>query len=191
VIPAGELVQMPVEDLPAQGWTEAFHRGTTATMAAVYQEHFVTVRSAVFGVLQGADGETVIHEVFFRILSNEDLRRAYRAGSFASWLFAVSRHHAIDYARRRAREAPFGLEPAGEVPSCRLHEQIEARLLMRRFREQVLPPEWIPVFDARFVRQLDQRQAARAIGVPRTTLVYREHRIRRLLRAFLLSTEGG
>jgi RNA polymerase sigma-70 factor (ECF subfamily) len=61
---------------------------------------------------------------------------------------------------------------------------------MRRFREQILPPEWIPVFDARFVRQLDQRQAARAIGIPRTTLVYREHRIRRLLRAFLLSTEG-
>jgi RNA polymerase sigma-70 factor (ECF subfamily) len=69
--------------------------------------------------------------------------------------------------------------------------QIEARALVRRFREEVLPPEWVSVFDARFVRQLDQREAARTVGIPRTTLVYREHRIRRLLQEFLLAGEGA
>ena len=38
---------------------------------------------------------------------------------------------------------------------------------------------------ARFLEQLDQRQAARKVGISRTTLVYQEARIRRLLRRFL------
>lgn len=165
-------------------------------MEAMYREHFGTVRAAVFGVVRGADGETVIHEVFLRLISHEELRRAYRAeaGTFSSWLYTLARNHAVDYARRRARETPTGLSPADDSPGDQrtpstLPQQIEARALVRRFREQVLPAKWVSVFDARFVSELDQREAARSLGIPRTTLVYREHRIRCLLRAFLRSGE--
>ncbi|HEY3669201.1 MAG TPA: hypothetical protein VGL19_24550, partial [Polyangiaceae bacterium] len=92
-------------------------------------------------------------------------------------------------ARRRARETPDGLVPTREASTVRIEEQLEARALLLKFRSEVLPAEWEGVFETRFVRQLDQREAARSLGIPRTTLLYREHRIRRLLRAFLLQPE--
>ncbi len=169
---------------------QAFYRGGEDAMAATYREYFRTVRAAVFGVVRGADGETVIHEVFLRLISDEELRRAYRAeaGAFSGWLYTLAKNHAVDYARRRARETPTGLSPGDERSAATLSQQIEARSIVRRFRE-MLPAQWVSVFDARFVSQLDQRRAARSLGIPRTTLVYREHRIRGLLRAFLLAGE--
>jgi RNA polymerase sigma-70 factor (ECF subfamily) len=192
VLGADKLASVLFEDAeasaPVDSFTGAFHQGGAEVIAFVYQAHFGTVRAAVRAILSGADGETAIHEVFMRLLSKEDLRRAYRGGSFSSWLFTVAKNHAIDFARRRDREKPSGLALDPGVTHSALDEQIEARSLVRQFRER-LPEQWVPVFDARFVRQLDQRTAARALGVPRTTLVYREHRIRRLLRAFLLRSE--
>jgi RNA polymerase sigma-70 factor (ECF subfamily) len=172
----------------ADDWKESFYRGGTAIIAAIYRGHFGTVRAAVSGILPGADGETVIHEVFLRLLSSESLRLAYRGGTFSSWLFTVAKNHAIDYARRRARETPMGLDLGPGASDTALEDRIAARSLVQTFRG-ALPPEWVAVFDARFVDQLDQRAAARSLGVPRTTLAYRELRIRRLLRTFLLSTE--
>jgi RNA polymerase sigma-70 factor (ECF subfamily) len=185
------MLAAPEEDRdpPEESFTQAFYEGGPAAMSALYRTHFSTVKAAVAAVLPGADGETAIHEVFLRLISNEQLRRAYRTGSFSNWLFTVARHHAIDCARRRARETPAGLtvqEHEGNFAA--LENELEARALIRKFRDR-LPTEWLGVFDARFVDQLDQRQAARAAGVPRTTLVYREHRIRSLLRAFLLDGE--
>ena len=172
-------------------WIADFQAGHAATMAAVYRQHFELVRSAVAPILRGADRETVIHEVFLRLLSIEKLRRAYQGGSFASWLFAVAKNHAIDYARRRARETPGGLVPSAEGATEHIEKQLEARLLVQQFRREVLPPEWHGVFEARFIRQLDQREAARLLNIPRTTLLYREHRIRGLLRTFLLHPDAG
>jgi RNA polymerase sigma-70 factor (ECF subfamily) len=192
MLQVGEVAEMlPSADADTvpTAWIEAFYRGGPDAMAIMYREHFGTVSAAVLTVVSGADGETVIHEVFFRLLSNEGLRRAYRAcaGNFSSWLYTLAKHHAIDYVRHRARETPSGLSPGEEGAASQLSHQIEARVLVRRFREEVLPPEWVSVFDARFVRQMDQRRAAQLLGIPRSTLVYREHRIRSLLRTFLLA----
>jgi RNA polymerase sigma-70 factor (ECF subfamily) len=169
-------------------WTQAFHRGGHAVIAAVYREHFGTVKAAVSGVVPGADSETVIHAVFLRMMTSAELREAYQSGSFSSWLFTVAKRQAIDYARKREREQPAGLTPEPEQRACEVEAKMEARALIRRFRDHVLPAEWVSVFDARFVNQLDQRDAARSIGMPRTTLAYRELRIRRLLRKFLRTT---
>jgi RNA polymerase sigma-70 factor (ECF subfamily) len=169
-------------------WTQAFHRGGHAVMAAVYREYFGTVKAAVSGVLAGADAETVVHAVFLRLMTSAEIRQAYRTGSFSSWLFTVAKRQAIDYARKREREQPAGLAPEPAQGACEVEARIEARALIRRFRDHVLPAEWVSVFDARFVNQLEQRDAARAVGVPRTTLAYRELRIRRLLRKFLRAT---
>jgi RNA polymerase sigma-70 factor (ECF subfamily) len=172
-------------------WTTGFYEGRAAAMADLYREHFELVRCAVSGVLGGADGETVIHEVFFRLISNEELRRSYQSGTFASWLFVVAKNLAIDYARRRVRETPDGLVPGLSAAGVGIEAQIEARSLLRLFCEALLPAGWLSVFELRFVRQLDQRTAARAAGIARTTLAYREHKIRGLLRAFLLDQESS
>jgi RNA polymerase sigma-70 factor (ECF subfamily) len=139
-------------------------------------------------ILSGADRETAIHEVFARLLSNAELRRSFRGGSLAAWLGTVARHHAIDLRRRLVREAGIVNRETG--PDIGDWEQAaEARLLVERFRRQWLPAEWLGVFELRFLAQLPQAEAASRLGIHRTTLAYRELRIRRLLRQFLLGND--
>jgi RNA polymerase sigma-70 factor (ECF subfamily) len=171
------------ESSPA--WLADFHAGRRATLEAVYRDHFATVRQAVGRVLAGDDQETVIHEVFFRLLSSEELRRSYRGGSLGAWLTTVARNQAVDHVRRYRRERSGHHPSAADAGAGGATEQLEARLVVERFRAR-LPPEWVPVFEARFLLQLNQREAAAALGMHRTTLAYRELRIRALLHRFVL-----
>jgi RNA polymerase sigma-70 factor, ECF subfamily len=105
----------------------------------------------------------------------------------------VAKNHAIDYVRRHGREIladPADLLEANlRQHTPRLDEVADGRQLLERFRERILPPKWRPVFEACFVRQLTQREAAEELGLARTTLLYQQHRIRALLRSFLLEAE--
>jgi RNA polymerase sigma-70 factor, ECF subfamily len=169
-------------------WLSLFHAGDGRTMEECYRNHFGTVTRAVGAILRGPDQETVTQDVFCRLLSNADLRRSYQGGSFAAWLATVSRNQALDYRRRSDRERPSGIDAAIGVE--RAHpggaDEAEARMLVERFRREVLPPKWIPVFEACFLRRLSQREAAVALGMRRTTLAYQELQIRRLMRRFFL-----
>ena len=137
-------------------------------------------------LLGAADRETAIHELFSRLIGNADLRRSFQGGSFAAWLATVARHQAIDTWRRSARETGAPADDPAIPETSNWEEAAQARLLVERFREDHLPPDWQGVFDLRFLQQLPQREAATRLSLPRTTLVYREIRIRRLLRRFLL-----
>ncbi|MBC8132688.1 MAG: sigma-70 family RNA polymerase sigma factor [Deltaproteobacteria bacterium] len=168
-------------------WLARFHAGERAVTEEVYRGFLDTVDRGVAGVLQGADRETVVHEVFLRLMTDAALRQAFHGGDLGAWLLVIARNHAIDYARRRNRETPSGLEVSAPQSSpdalaCRA----EARLLLDRFWTELLPPKWRGVFEARFVRSLSQTEAAIELGVHRTTLMYQELRIRQLLREFLL-----
>lgn len=169
-------------------WVAAFHRGESPAIEDCYRDHFATVADAVRGVLDSADRETIIHEVFSRLIAGEDLRRSFRGGSLAAWLTVVARNHAIDYRRRRARETAL---PAaiGEAQADSSEETTEARMLLERFRSEHVPPGWAGVFELCFLRQMSQRDAARVLGIGRSTLAYRELRLRRRLRRFLLEDE--
>jgi RNA polymerase sigma-70 factor (ECF subfamily) len=70
-----------------------------------------------------------------------------------------------------------------------VNDLADARLLLERFCRDVLPTKWRPVFETCFVRQLTQRDAARELGISRTTLLYQQHRVRALLRKFLLEVD--
>jgi RNA polymerase sigma-70 factor (ECF subfamily) len=169
-------------------WLPGFHEGRRDAMENCYREHFGTVDAAVSRVLQGADRETVVQDVFARLLSDSKLRLAFKGGSLTAWLGTLSRNLAIDFARHRRFEQPGGLMPAGDsvhAPQA-IERQAEVRLLVERFRDECLPPRWAPAFEARFVRQMDQVSAARHVGISRTTLAYQEYRIRGLLRRFTL-----
>jgi RNA polymerase sigma-70 factor (ECF subfamily) len=183
----------PPEAVPLTGdlWLAGFHDGTPEAMEVCYREHFATVDAAVASVLRGADRETVVQEVFARLMSDPALRLAFKGGRLTAWLGTLSRNLAIDFVRHRKFELPDGLMPAGDRADT--DEAVERRadlnLLVERFRKECLPPQWSAVFDARFVRQLDQADAARHVGIRRTTLAYQEYRIRRLLRSFALRGE--
>jgi RNA polymerase sigma-70 factor (ECF subfamily) len=167
--------------------------GTTPEFEAFYRDNFAVVGRAVGQVLTGADKETVVHEVFLRLMTNEQLRSRFHGGSLTAWLSTVARNHAIDYLRRRKLEQPSeaGEEFVGEVEDAdQFERRAEARILVERFRQEHLPKKWGQVFELRFLQQLEQQQAAQKLGMSRTTLAYQEYRIRALLRRFLLKLEN-
>ena len=175
-------------------WLRRFQEGDRAVIEEVYRQHFMTVARAVGLLLEPADKETAIHEVFLRLLTQPTLRSSFREGDLGAWLAVVARNHAIDCARRRSRELPAGsgadlrasqTGDAGDAGESGESKTI-ARMLIDRFRREVLPPKWAGVFEMRFLRQLSQVESARLLGARRTTLAYQEARVRRLLRRFLL-----
>jgi RNA polymerase sigma-70 factor (ECF subfamily) len=132
----------------------------------------------------------VIHEVFSRLLAQEQLRASFHGGSFGAWLATVARNQALDYRRRWMRERPWSERPDSDAQSTEAwEEEIQARLLIDQFTRECLPAEWRDVFELRFLQQLSQREAATQLGLHRTTLAYRELRIRRLLKHFLLERD--
>lgn len=165
-------------------WLEAFHAGDRGVLEGCYREHFGAIERAIGGVLGGADRETVIHELFSRLMASDELRRAFTGGSFVAWVCTVARNQAIDYQRRRGRETSISDEVAG----VSWQEAADARVLVERFKRG-LRPDWVGVFELRFLQQMTQHEASRALGLHRTTLAYRELRIRRALRVFLLGDE--
>jgi len=186
-VPGGDAPERP-------RWLDDFHEGSRAAMTELYVDQFGAVERAVGRVLQGADKETAVHEVFYRLLADAELRLSFRGGSLRAWISTVARNHALDYRRRRERERPAGAaeDVCSEVQDVSTFEEsLEARSLIERFRRDKLPEKWRAVFEARFIGQLHQSEAARALGIHRTTLLYQEFRIRQLLRAFFLRGEAA
>ena len=180
--------------LTAETWLVAFHAGDRAAVEQCYRDHQPAVAAAVGRMLSAVDAETVTHEVFYRLLTDANLRANFQGGNFAGWLTRVATNRAIDHLRRsRREESALSEEHAAETDTgaaaTRVDEELEARLLIERFRREWLPPAWAGVFETRFLRQVPQRQAARELRMHRTTLAYREHRIRKLLTKFLVRTE--
>ncbi|HVH45970.1 MAG TPA: sigma-70 family RNA polymerase sigma factor [Labilithrix sp.] len=179
-------------DSDDEQWLARFHAGERAILEQCYRDHSAKVLWAAARVLSSVDAETVVHEVFYRLLSEAKVRHSFRGGSLRAWLMQVGSNAAVDFLRRRRRDV--GIEPdddgAPDVDPARIDEEVEAKLLVDRFRRERLPPKWHAVFEVRFLRQLSQRDAARELRIPRTSLVYQEQRIRELLEEFLLGTEG-
>jgi RNA polymerase sigma-70 factor (ECF subfamily) len=173
-------------------WLQRFHAGSKMVIEECYREHYGVVERSVRAVVRGTDKETVIHDLFLRLLEERSLRESFRGGSFPAWLTTVARNLAIDTVRKK-REEPAGVSPdafpAGP-PTPAFDESADARMLIDRFRRERLPAKWAPVFEARFLKQLDQRSAAQSLSMHRTTLVYQEMRIRSLLRDFLLGDDA-
>ena len=192
--------ERPAHSDECDGWLERFHAGDRDVLGACYEDHFGTVSRAVGRVLHGADRETVVHEVFLALIAEERVRRSFRGGAFRAWLSTMARRRAIDYARRHGRERLVepavadalhgGASRAGDSPE-RIVEGAEARRIVADFVREILPEKWREVFEARFLRQLSQREAARALGMRRTTLAYQEMRVRGLLRRFVLRQRGA
>jgi RNA polymerase sigma-70 factor (ECF subfamily) len=184
------MTAVPEED--DDGWLEAFRRGDRDVIEQCYRRYYPVVQAAMGTMLGVADRETVVHDVFLRLLSEPAMRASFSGQSLGGWLAAIARNRAVDLSRRARREALMASpdEVVPEIPvDAGAHEDHVMRLLLDGFRREHLNPEWAPVFEARFVRQMTQREAARHLGIHRTTLAYRELQIRRRLKAFMLSAE--
>lgn len=175
-------------------WVDRFHQGDRRALEECYRQYFPAVERAARGILNPDDAETVVHEVFSRLIANRDLRCSFRGGAFTAWIATVSRNLAIDYRRRLGREVSLstsdeedeGASAAASAAGSRWEDAAEARMLVERFRREHLDPKWDGVFEMRFLQQLPQREAAQRLGINRTTLAYREVMIRRALKRFLI-----
>lgn len=176
---------------PDADWLRRFHAGDRVILAKCYRELFGTVFAVVGEVVDGTDRETVVHDLFEKLISRPEVRANFSGGSLAAWLRTLARNQAIDYTRRHSREVQFESTTAARMapPYSDPASASEARLLLERFRRDVLPVKWAAVFEARFVLQLTQREAAARLGMHRTTLAYQEARVRGLLHKFLLRAE--
>jgi RNA polymerase sigma-70 factor, ECF subfamily len=172
----------------AETWIVRLHAGDRSVLEEVYREHFAAVDRAVRAVLSCvADRETVVQEVFYRMVTMPTVREGFTGGSMVAWICTVARNLAIDHARRHGRELSVAPEDVASLADARRRGNgldPEAHLLVERFR-QSLPEAWLAVFDARFLGEMTQREAAAALGIRRTTLEYRELRIKARLRHFL------
>jgi RNA polymerase sigma-70 factor, ECF subfamily len=188
--PSTPSVTGPAGNDSDEAWLRDFHRGERAALARCYQEYAGTVTWAVGQVLRGVDQETVVQDVFCRLTSEAPLRSNFEGGNFGAWIITVARRQAIDFRRKHEREQPTDPSelPEGQTGPGGTVDSVELRLLVQRFLA-VLPPKWEAVFRARFLERLDQRTAARKLGLHRTTLAYQELQVRRLLRRFVLELD--
>jgi RNA polymerase sigma-70 factor (ECF subfamily) len=175
----------------SEGWLAAFRAGDKQVLEACYREHYAQVERAVGRYLQGADRETVIHEVFCRLLDRPEMRAKFDGRAIGAWLCTLAKNQAIDFVRRHNRDVSIDDAPTGSSEPSNLESALDAHRLIRRFQREVLPEKWARVFEARFILQLDQREAASRLGMHRTTLAYQEMRIRSLLKRFLLRLEAA
>lgn len=164
-----------------------FQAGDRELFGELYRETYETVDAAVGRVLRGADRETVVHDLYLRLMTKPELRRSFAGGSLGAWLGTLAHNLAVDFWRRNRKETSLAADgpPLVDPLVRRVEEQAELKLFLDRFRRDGLPEELWPLFQARFIERLDQREAARRLGMHRTTLAYRELRVRRFLQAFL------
>ena len=186
------LTVSDVDILAEDDWLARFHAGDRKILAKLYHQHFCTIEKTAGKLLQEADKETVIHEVFLRIFTNRHVRENFKGGSLVAWLTTVTRNQAIDFLRRSRKEFtadPESVARHADSNTRDFEDKLQAKMLVDMFRRDHLPGKWAKVFEARFIRQLSQREVAKALHLPRTTVAYQEHRIRILLRRFLESGE--
>lgn len=172
-------------------WLLAFRRGDHQILAQCYRSYYRVVEAAIGSVLGVADRETVIHEVFLRLLTDPAMRESFTGPSLGAWLSSIARNRALDVSRRARREVLLSTpvdRPDTDSPT-RADEDAMMCLLLERFRREHVPPAWAPVFEARFLKEMSQREAARHLGMHRTTLAYQELQLRRRLRRFMLEEE--
>ena len=164
-----------------------FQAGDREFFGHLYRETYETVDAAVGRVLRGADRDTVVSDLYLRLLTKPELRRSFTGGSLRAWLATLAHNLAVDFWRRNRRETSLEADgpPLIDPMVRRVEEQAELKLFIDRFKRDGLPEELWPLFQARFIERLDQREAARRLGMHRTTLAYRELRVRRYLKAFL------
>lgn len=165
----------------------AFHGGERWAIEKTYREHASRVIAAARRLVGPVDAETITHEVFYRLLSNAQTRASFLGGNLGAWLVQVAVRMVVDDLRKRRRETGSNEETSSNSElGAAIDDELEAKILVDRFRAEILPSEYAPLFEARFIRHLPQRDAARELGIPRSTLVYQEQRVRELLQKFLL-----
>ncbi|MCA9666778.1 MAG: sigma-70 family RNA polymerase sigma factor [Myxococcales bacterium] len=177
---------------------EAFYRGDRALLTRIYRDTVAQVERRVFRYCHGADAESVVQETYLRIVEREEVRRSFTGGNLAAWLGTMAKNRAIDFVKRHGRLRFYSearaLENELEAVDVEraLLDRDELQALLRAldaFERDVLPGlgEDAARLYALRVRpeRISQLDAARRLGIKRTTLIGREQRLMQRLARFV------
>lgn len=132
--------------------------------------------------LVGQDAEDVQQEVWLSVYRG--LRTLQDPRTFRKWLFRTTRHHAIDFLRRRKRERRL-LELAAVEAAQREEPEEEPELridsAVLRAAMEGLPPTQREVLSLRFWENLSYAEIAVLVGCPIGTVRTRLHHAKRKL----------
>jgi RNA polymerase sigma-70 factor, ECF subfamily len=135
------LTDQPL-DLNDESLRALFHAGDRSVIGRLYQESFQGVDAAVGRVLRGADRETVVHELYLRLLDRPELRRNFAGGSIHAWLATLAHNLAVDFWRRHRRETSLAEDAVPALADGqfrRMEERAALSLFIERFRREALP----------------------------------------------------
>jgi RNA polymerase sigma factor (sigma-70 family) len=148
----------------------------------IYRATFEEVKRAAGTVLhEPADRDAVVHEVYLQLLSSRDLRESHRGGQMGSWLGAIARHQALDFARRESRLTDLSVI---DEAAARTDPLEDLRRELVRFAAR-FEPDRQRLIHLRYVEGMTQMEAAAVLGKPRSTLEDWEHQFKRALHAHL------
>lgn len=147
-----------------------------AALATLYDRYAAQVNGLALSIVRNAAlAEEVTHDVFLRVWHQPTAYDPAR-GTFAGWLFRVTRNRAIDLLRRRrehsiealAGEATLGIadpEPGPEEQALTRLRRQEVRLAL-----ETLPPEHRRLIELAYDTGLSQSQIAAHLGRPLGTV---------------------
>src|SRR5262245_38139620 len=129
--------------MPDERWLQRFHDGDRQVIEKCYRDHFETVDRSVSHIVSSADRDTIIHEVFYRLLTRREVRVRFQGGSLGAWLGTVARNQAIDHVRRFGREVSVTPAIAAELAEAEQAAEptaseraLAARMLLEEFRRR-------------------------------------------------------
>lgn len=153
----------------------------------IFRATFDEVRRAAGTVLhEPADRDAVVNEVYLELIESRELRESHRGGQMGSWLGAIARHQALDFARRESRLTD--LSAVDEV-SAKTDPVADLRRELVRFAAR-LDPERQRLIQLRYIEGMTQMEAAAILGKPRSTLEDWEHQFKRALQGHLAGRKG-
>jgi RNA polymerase sigma-70 factor (ECF subfamily) len=155
----------------------------------IYRATFEEVKRAAGTVLrEPADRDAVVNEVYLQLLSSRELRESHRGGAMGSWLGAIARHQALDFARRESRLTDLSVVDEAVTKTDHAVEDLRRELV--RFAAR-FEPERQRLIHLRYVEGMTQMEAAAVLGKPRSTLEDWEHQFKRALHAHLHGNDSN
>lgn len=151
------------------------HTTVPTQFGELYQRYAdVVYRAALRVTGSTADAEDVLQTVFLRLLNRDDMAETARAPE--AYLRRAATNAAIDVIRRRAVRAERAVDEHLSAPAS-------PPLLKERLRRAIalLPPRDAELFSLRYVEGISNSELADMLGMERTTVGTRLHRIRQIL----------
>jgi RNA polymerase sigma factor (sigma-70 family) len=168
---------------------DAFREGRAECVRHVYLQHGAGLLRDLRRHIGPAEAESVVHDVFVELLRNHDLRARFTGGSLFAWLRQIARLKAFEHLRRVRRDVPSELPDLPERPASP-EPEIEARDVLTRFLNTVVPSKQRDFFALRFLHKHTQVEVSAQLGIARSTLEGWEHGLLEKLRDFVLE-EGA